>query len=185
MSGRFRRDERGVSEVLGYLLGFFMSFLLLMFAVFAFQLLADRANENAAHVHFKDLSNRVAASVLRGVDIANQRVGGDSSAASAEVHFLDRITIPTNVRGFSYRVTLEDDPDQVHIVSQRGEIEESAGLFNLKVPAPADCRPTEPVCSIGGTVASDQGFVLVKYEFKSTGASITCATIPVNCITIG
>lgn len=179
MSARFSRDEGAVSEVLGFTLGFLMSFILLMMALYAFRLVADPANERAAEAQLKDISNRVAAGVLEMADVANQRASSIATVNSTEVLYRKSIVVPTYVRGQQYRVTLASG--EVTAVSLNGAYDAKATNFNLQAGTP--CSYTQPICAMSGSVLSS-GTILIKYEYKGSGTSTTCSTSPVNCVTI-
>ena len=170
-----RRDERGVSEVIGYLLGFFMSFVLLLTALAAFDIRAEQANTQALHVHFEDIATRVSNAVLGAVDIGAQRAASEGTAPSTQIIFYERLRIPTEIRGQDY--TIELDTTEVTVTS--GDVTETAPLFNLQIPT--TCRHSDSICTLSGLTRSSQGYVLLKYEYmRGAGASPTT-----NSITIG
>lgn len=179
MSERFSRNEGGVSEVLGFTLGFLMSFALLMIALYAFRIVADPANELAAEAQMEDVSNRVAAGVLEMADIAGQRAGSSSTVNSTELLYRKTLVVPAYVRGEQYRLTLASG--EITATSLSGTYTARATSFNLRAGTP--CSYTQAVCSLSGSVLSS-GSILIKYEYKASGTSTTCSTSPVNCITI-
>jgi hypothetical protein len=184
VSARLRHDERGVSEVIGYILGFFMSFVLLMLALAVFDVRADQANRQATSIHFSDIANRVAAAALGAVEVGKARADSETAAPSDEAVYYERLRIPTQIRGQPYTISLTNS--HVTVSDERGFAEEKTPLFNLQVPA--TCDHDEAVCLLTGSVRSSQGFVLLKYEYKRAGAAMPgslCTSNPVNCITLG
>lgn len=156
-----------------------MAFLLLVMSLFAFQLVARDATELGARAEFRDVGNRVAGAVLDAVEIGTRRSGSLTTANSSDVLYQTVISIPGSVHGFTYKVTLTTG--EVKVESTDGRLTESATTFNLRV---ATCSESADVCSLSGSVNSQTTRVAVKYEFKSTGTSPTCSTVPVNCVTI-
>lgn len=181
MFARFRRDEGGVSEIIGFILGFFMAFLLLVMSLFAFQLVARDSTELGARAEFRDVANRVAGAVLDAVEIGTRRAGSLTTARSSDVLYVRAFSIPARVHGFAYEVTLT--AGEATVQSTDGRLTETATTFNLLV---AGCSESAAVCGLSGSVKSSSTRVVVKYEFKSTGVSTdpNCTTVPVNCVTI-
>lgn len=156
-----------MSEVIGYLLGFFMSFVLLLTALAAFDIRAQQANEQALHVHFEDISTRVANAVLGAVNVGVQRAAAEDTAPSDYIVYYERMRIPTQIRGQNYQIEL----DGVEVTVSSGVVTEAAPLFNLQLPAV--CDDDDPVCTLSGTARSSQGFILLKYEYKRAPPSLT------------
>lgn len=168
-----------MSEVLGFTLGFLMSFILLMIALYSFRLVADPANEMAAEAQLKDIANRVASGVLEMAEVGAQRAGSAATVNSTELLYRKALIVPIYIRGEQFRVTLASGEVQAESLS--GIYSSRATNFNLRASSP--CAYTQAVCSLSGTVVST-GTILIKYEYKGSGTSTTCSTSPVNCITI-
>ncbi|HEX9816987.1 MAG TPA: hypothetical protein VGB18_08405 [Candidatus Thermoplasmatota archaeon] len=158
-----------MSEVIGYLLGFFMSFVLLLTALAAFDIRAEQANTKALHVHFEDISTRVANAVLGAVDVGVQRAGAEGTAPSDYIVYYERLRIPTQIRGQDYQITL----DRTEVTVTADVVTESAPLFNLQLPTPPACDHVDPVCVLSGTTRSSQGFILLKYEYNRAALPLT------------
>lgn len=158
-----------------------MSFVLLMLALYAFQLVAAPANELAAEAELKDVANRVASGVLELSDVGAKRAASIGGVESSEVLFRKEIGVPGQIRGQQYTVTLTNG--EVTAASFNGLFSAKAPTFNLQG---GSCAASTPVCSLGGTL-NPTGRILIKYEYKASGVptTATCASAPVlNCISI-
>jgi len=171
-----------VSEVIGYILTFFVSFLLLVVALYGFNVVADRQNDLAVEAHFRDIAQRVAGAVLAAAEVGLDRARGDTSAPSQALTHIQHLRVPLKVRGESFSVRLTDTAVEV-VANRAGGIEESAPLFNLRLPT-APCATTDAVCTVGGLSTSASGAVVVTLTFDRAGPRGACTTSPANCITL-
>lgn len=167
-----------MSEVLGFMMGFFMSFLLLLIALYGFQVVSRDAADLETRAVYRDIAGRVANGVLTAVDVGNKRVGSVTTAESTEVLYQQVLLLPVQVHGQQYEVTLTSG--DVTVRSEDGRLTETATTFNLQTGA---CSTTAVVCYLGGSALSSPNGLRIKYEYKETGTSPTCGT-PWNCVTI-
>jgi len=176
-----------VSEVVGYLLGFGMSFMLLMMALYAFGEVEEQSAESANKALFKDVAGRVAAGVLEMTEVARGRT--DSTLVTSTEFVVGKtLPIPRDIRGLTYIVTLEEKLVTVQDIN--GRYTESATTLNFDFEdhtTGGSCDEAGYIlCYIGGEVRSERGRILIKYEYDEiTGTVDTCETTPFwNCITI-
>ncbi|MBI2077393.1 MAG: hypothetical protein HYT80_03340 [Euryarchaeota archaeon] len=176
-----------MSEVVGYLLGFGMSFMLLMMALYAFAEVEDQSAESANKALFKDVAGRVAAGVLEMTEVARGRV--DSSLVTSEQYVVAKtLPIPRDIRGLTYVIKLEEKLVTVQDIN--GRFTETATTLNFDfedhTTANSCSNVGYPLCYVGGEVRSERGRILIKYEYdETTGTVDTCSTTPYwNCITI-
>jgi hypothetical protein len=162
------------------MLGFFMSFLLLIIAIYGFEVVTRSAADEETHAVYADIAGRVANGVLTAVDVGTKRVGSTTTAQSTEILYQQLLLLPVSVHGQQYTVVLTSG--QVTVTSKDGRITEPATTFNLQTPA--SCSTAAAFCGLSGTFLSNSNGLRVKYEYKETGTSATCSTNPVNCVTI-
>jgi len=120
-------DERGVSEVIGYLLIFGILSIVLVLSMVAFNVLHDRAEDNVVRLQAGSVAQRVAASA---VDAALFAESHDPDTST----YIHPLGLPEDLEGHGYHVHLEaentgsGDPDDC-----------------LPCPSPASCTRPEQV----------------------------------------
>ncbi len=116
-------DERGVSEVVGFLLIFLILSIVLVLSMIAFNTLHDRAQATVVRLRADSVAQRVAASAV-------------DAALFAETHSVDTSTyqhpidLPQDLEGHAYRVYLDAAPEQVRVVVPALGITATAPLFS-------------------------------------------------------
>lgn len=163
------------------MMGFFMSFLLLLIALYGFQIVTQDASDLETKAVYTDIAGRVANGVLNAVDIGTKRVGSTTTAQSSQILFQQILILPSEVHAQQYRVALTSGA--VTVTSLDGRISESATTFNLQT---STCSASVAVCGLSGTYLSKSDGLRIKYEYKPTESSMKCTSTnqPTNCITI-
>jgi hypothetical protein len=185
MRGRrraFRQDETAVSEVIGYILSFAISFMILVASMATFSIIAEQGDRLAAAAEMRDVSNRVAASVLHAFEVgSNVRAtqGDVDSSVVTPLVYGRSLDIPQQVQGFTFG--LEIDSRYVYANSTDGSIRVNSTTFKADIVlAPAGtCTAAYVVCRLGGAVPPGSSQAVVTYMYDASGIPL------VNEITIG
>jgi len=181
-SDRFRCNESGVSEVLGYIMAFFVSFLVLIFSISTFAVVTRNGDFLAAHAEMQDIASRVASRALQvfeiGTEIRNT-LGEVDSAADGPLVYRRSIDVPPEIRGYTFTVAI--DPQNAYVNSTDGTIRHVSTTFKAEVVlAPAGgCTTAYVVCEVSGSVGAGRDHVAVTYRYDATVSPV------VNSISLG
>lgn len=126
-------DERGVSEVIGYILVFGILSMILILAMVAFSVIHGRAESAVVAVEGQSVAQRVASSVVNAALFAERYPGSDAS-------YLQALDLPAQLEGNDYTVQLVDavpgvTPAQVLVVVPALGLEATAPLFSAEASA--------------------------------------------------
>lgn len=167
----FARDGAGVSEVIGYIFGFLISFIVLVATLYGFGLVAENARALNGTAQMRDVANRVSLGVQEALFVGTTRVGAGPDAASADVRYQRVIFVPTEVGESRYNVSLNNTRIRVQLLD-RDPTDPSASVqvptFNATavVPAPGNpCTPTYAACLLSGTAVSSAGQINITYLY--------------------
>lgn len=166
---RLRRDEEGVSEVVGFLFGFVMSFLVLTSSLYVFSTVRGYAEFAAARDELADVANRVLLGVQETLQVAEERNETVGKTDSNKLRFDTHLDVPQQIQGYSYTLTLTSSSVTASIPAL-GHTQSFPTLnAGLGLPStPASCTTTHPICEITGTGTASDGDLLLTLFFDST-----------------
>jgi hypothetical protein len=183
---RLARDEEAVSEVIGYIFSFFMSFVLLVASLYTFGLLADAGNQRAAEAEFQDIANRVASGALEVFRLGSsfRTAGTDVQSGNASrLLYTKPLDIPDSFRGYSYKIEMTGRT--VYVNSTDGSIKVNSTTFKAEVTLPpaGTCTTGYDICTISGSVLPGTLRAIIQYEYKPANTPPATAQL-VNAITL-
>lgn len=184
MSARRRawaRNDEGVSEVVGYLLGLGTAFLLLVATIYAYSTIGAGSRRFGATAELQDVANRVAQGVQESLLIANNRLDTAAGANSSLIRFNHSLTVAPRIQGWNYEVRL--DANYVNASLREETLSVSIPTFNSAVivaGAGASCKTTSLLCELAGTGQGSSGQIVVSYHYEYVSAPGN----PLNRITI-
>lgn len=147
MAGRaFRRDDRGVNEVVGYILTFALSAIILLISVQSFTVARQNSDSVVTAVELKAIANRVAARVVEAAQLSEEFPNATYSVT---------LNIPQDLNGHPYYVEL--DENRVLAVTDGGEAAAEATLFNIN----------ETSITVSGKVHSSNERIIVTFSATS------------------
>lgn len=155
-----------MSEVISYILGFLMGFIILSTSLYAFSLVSDNGRVLNGQAEMKNVANRVALGVQESLLIGTQRRDSGTDAASSLVRYARTIFLPLTIEGLTYRVTLGSS--QVRVESFTTPIVAEVPTFNATavLPPPGNpCTDLYAVCELSGIVEGGSGQLTITYEF--------------------
>ena len=148
-----RGGESAVSEVVGFLLIFFILSMVLVLSMFAFREIQSRAESAVVAVEAESVAQRVASAVVNAALFAERH-------GSADATYLHPLDLPDLLEGHTYVVHLDPatgaTPAQVRVVIADLNLEAAATLFS------ADASTSVALCStdaVGGRVLVRLGAV--------------------------
>lgn len=165
---RFRRDNDGVSEVVGYLFSFVIAVIILVASMATFRVVSEAGDQFAAHAEFEDIANRVAAAVLDAFELGavlRETHGTVTSGSVDSFEYTKSLDVPAEFRGYRYTVTI--DNQYVYVESTDDRIAANSTTFKAdEVLAPTGtCNQSYIVCAIEGSVPAGQSQVDVRYLY--------------------
>ncbi len=147
-----RRDDRGVSEVIGFVLSFALSAIFLLIAMNSFWAAKDNTDGVVTAVELKTIANRVAARVVEAGITAQE-------FPNATLHLT--VALPQELNGHLYYV--EATPSMVYVRSTDGAFSASATTFKLDAVAGLQVR---------GVVHSSDERLIVTYSLQGGAPTI-------------
>lgn len=169
-SGRPVGDE-GVSEVLSFILGFFMAFMILLTTLYAFGQVNSSARELSAEAQARDVANRVALGVQEAFAVASARNDTQASIVSSAIRYNRTIDVPERLQGWRYNMTLDANFVNVTVRADRA-IQTTVPTFNaaVELPAPGSCPASIILCRITGSTEPLGSRFVVSYAFNETSS---------------
>lgn len=149
---RLIRNEDGVTEVVGYILTFALSAIILLISVQSFTVARQNSEAVITVVEMRNIANRIATRVVEA-----GLAGQEFPNATFEVV----VNIPKEFNGREYSIQLM--PEQVLVVSTDGLTTVSASTFRLDAIYQ----------NVGGTVYSQSERVIVSYSYDGGDKTIT------------
>lgn len=146
-------DDEAVSEVIGFIMMFALSAIILIFTLRAFDITHTRTREASAEVQLQGLADRVSSRVVQAGLVAERYPN-----ATLEV----RVDLPESVEGFGY--TVAGTNSTVYVNSTDGQVEQNSTTF--------ETQAIDGVW-IHGTVFSGPYDLTVTYEHRPDRASAT------------
>lgn len=152
MARRFRSDDRGVNEIVGYILTFALSAIILLISVQSFTVARQNSDSVITAVELKAIANRVATRVVEAAQLSQEFPNATYSVT---------INVPQDLNGHPYYVQL--DGNRVYAVTSNGDAAAEATLFNL--PATG--------LSVTGTVQSSAERIIITYAAPGGAPTIS------------
>ncbi|MHB8584587.1 MAG: hypothetical protein ACYDDF_01945 [Thermoplasmatota archaeon] len=146
-----RRSDAGVSEVVGFILMFGLSAIILIISVQSFTTAENTSNAMLAGAEMKGVADRIATRLVQ-VGIIYQQFPN----ASANI----TLTVPPTIAGKSYAATIT--PTTVYVNTTDASAEATSSTFHLDAYSAAD-----PCFLVKGTVPSSWGAFIVSYSPSS------------------
>lgn len=148
-----REPDTAVSEVLGFIMMFALSAIILIFTMRAFDITHTRTREASAEVQLQGLADRVSSRVVQA-GLVSERFPNST--------FDVEVDLPERVEGFDYRVTGTNST--IHVNSTDGQITRNSTTFE-----------TEAIDGVWvhGTVYSGPYDLEVTYQHKPGRATAT------------
>ncbi|PKK81685.1 MAG: hypothetical protein CVT47_01135 [Thermoplasmata archaeon HGW-Thermoplasmata-2] len=106
-----RRDRSAVSSVVGFILSFALSALILIVSMFSFTSMQESVYARSAEMELKDLGNRVVAGISESIEVRRNFPNATYSRT---------ISLPAEIKGHQYYV--EATGDRVYVNSTDGKI---------------------------------------------------------------
>lgn len=146
-------DDRAVSEVIGFIMMFALSALILVFTMEAFDVTNTRTKRASAGVQLQAFADQVSSRVVQAGLVANQY---------ENTTFAVEITMPPSIEGNSYVVTGTNRT--IYVNSTNEQVETNSTTFE-----------TEAIDDVWvhGTVYSGPYDLEVKYQHKPERSSVT------------
>ena len=164
-SRRLAPDESGVSEVLGYLLGFLMSVVILVTSLYAFNIVSETARGRAGEAQLKEVLNRVSLGIQETLQVSAARGETIGTANSSQVRFAHEISVPASIQGWTYTLSL--DKNFINGTIPEIGVKANVSTFNAAVSLPpvGVCTETYVVCTLAGTNTGSKAQIIMTYQF--------------------
>ena len=162
-----------MSEVLSFILGFFMAFMILLTTLYAFGQINSSARELSAEAQGRDVANRVALGVQEAFAVASARNDTQASIVSSAIRYNRTVDVPNLLQGWRYNLTL--DANFVNVTVRAGRpLQASVPTFNaaVELPAVGSCPPNIILCRITGAAEAVDSRLVVSYAFNATSAPL-------------
>lgn len=148
---RCRRDDRAVSEVLGFVLSFALSAVFLMIALTSFYAAKNNTDSVVVAVELRSIADRVAGGVIEA---------GLMGQEFPNATFNLTLAIPFDLQGAPYYVNATKS--QIYVNASSGEV--SASASTLKLDAVTGFE-------VSGRVESSAERVIITYSLLPSGSS--------------
>jgi len=169
------RDEAAVNEVLGFILMFALSSIILIFSLRAFTTAQDSSNDLVAAVELKNIANRISARLVQAGNVGQE---------FPQAEFKVVIRLPDEIAGYRYTIQFRDRDDVLGIndpaadpivytatdgspvgtATQGTLLTGEASIFNVDEVKVND----ERIFLESGTVRSSAGAVTIHYWYETT-----------------
>lgn len=121
--GRLRRDEEAVTEVIGYILTFALSAVILLISIQAFNVARNNSDAVVTAVELKAIANRIAQRVIEAGQISQDFPNATFSVV---------VSVPQEVNGHGFYVEIATDETEITAVAVDGTATASSTTFNLE-----------------------------------------------------
>lgn len=158
-----------MSEVISFIFGFVIAFLILTTSLYAFSLVASDARNLNGQAEMQDLANRVALGVQESLQIGTHRRDSTVGSNSGLLRYERVLYLPLNIQGDTFQIGLNNTT--VLVQSSVTGVKATASTFNatalLPVP-PAPCSTSYAVCELRGSLLSGSGKMKITYQYQTT-----------------
>ena len=141
-SVRLFRNDSAVSSVVGFILSFALSAMILIVSIFAFTSMQDSVYARAAEIELKDLGNRVVAGISESLEVRRNFPNATYSRT---------IPLPAAIKGREYYV--EATSDRVYVNTTDGRIHVASTTYKASAEG----------ASISGRAYSSSMYLVVTF----------------------